>query len=192
MRLGRLGRKCAAANHPEDLRHLLAGPANPSTAESLFSPCPSKMSMAIYTILAVLLTIGFGWWWSWLKSSPSLSPTPTGNQPPPKGGWTFRVRGVPRDWDRVSLETFLAEQDCAGPAVRSLATEIDGLSQTATISFRNIPPRLQTAAQTKRPLRITLPAPPNQPTALQSITLDNGFLGITTLYAPSLQDRKAE
>ncbi|KAK1762028.1 hypothetical protein QBC33DRAFT_582006 [Phialemonium atrogriseum] len=152
------------------------------------------MSMAIYTVLAVLLTIGFGWWWSWLKPSPSASPspTPTGNQPPPKGGWTFRVRGVPRDWDRVRLESFLEEQDCASPAVRSLTNEIHGLSQTATVSFRNIPPRLQTAAQARRPLHIPLLARSNQSTRLPSITLDNGFLGITTLYAPPLQDHKTD
>lgn len=108
------------------------------------------------------------------------------DQHPPKGGWTFRVRGVPHDWDRGSLQSFLAEQDdSANPAVRSLANEIHGRSQTATVSFQGTP----------RQLRIPLPphpTGPTEPTEPQVLILDDKFLGVTTLYTPPPEDHKVE
>ncbi|KAI4862015.1 hypothetical protein F4820DRAFT_39340 [Hypoxylon rubiginosum] len=108
------------------------------------------------------------------------------DQHPPKGGWTFRVRGVPHDWDRGSLQSFLAEQDdSANPAVRSLANEIHGRSQTATVSFQGTP----------RQLRIPLPphpTGPTEPTEPQVLILDDKFLGVTTLYTPPPEDHKVD
>ncbi|KAL7785260.1 hypothetical protein V8C37DRAFT_419985 [Trichoderma ceciliae] len=143
------------------------------------------MSIAIYTILAVLLTICFGWWRPWSKT------LPVGNQHPPREGWTFRVRGVPHAWDRDKLKSFLTENDSGSLAVRSLASEIHGRSQTATVSFRNAPYQLQ-----KLPARRTWDVPLSMPSdhlsRSRTLTLDDGFLGITTLYAPPSQDHKVD
>ncbi|XXH04158.1 Peptide chain release factor 1, mitochondrial [Hypoxylon texense] len=107
----------------------------------------------------------------------------TSDQHRPKGGRTFRVRGVPCDWNRDSLQSFLAEQDDAGePAVKSLAKEIHGRSQTATVSFRGTPRRLQ----------INLPPHPTRPAEPQILTLDDAFLGVTTLFAPPEEDHNVD
>ncbi|PVH72158.1 hypothetical protein DL98DRAFT_660217 [Cadophora sp. DSE1049] len=56
----------------------------------------------------------------------------------------MRSSGVPLDWDIDRLQSFLADQDdSTGPIVRSLAVEVDGLSHTATVTFRNVPRPLQ-------------------------------------------------
>jgi hypothetical protein len=110
----------------------------------------------------------------------------------PKGGRTFRVRGVPCGWNRALLESFLAEQgESAGPAVRSLAREIHGRSQTATVAFEKVSPRLQ-ALPPGPPWQIHLPAATGPSARSHSLALDHGFLGITTLYAPPSQDHKVE
>lgn len=102
------------------------------------------------------------------------------------GGRTFRIRGVPHEWDRVRLQSFLAEQDAsAGPTVKSLAKEFDGRSQTATVLFRNAPPA-------RRTLDIPPPVPSDQFSESPRLTFDDGFLGITTLCVPPPQDHKVE
>lgn len=97
---------------------------------------------------------------------------------------TFRVRGVPNDWDRDKLESFLIERDNpAGPVVKSLTKEFHRRSRTATVSFGN---------NFLLPLRISLPAPYGQFGELQKLTLDHDFLGMTSLFAPPQQDHKVE
>ncbi|RMZ79078.1 hypothetical protein DV737_g3580, partial [Chaetothyriales sp. CBS 132003] len=102
---------------------------------------------------------------------------------PPKTARTFRVRGVPRDWHREGLESFLAaKDDSARPTVRSLAIEFHGRSQTATVSFRKAPGGS----------RIPLSVPPEVLGGSPSLTLDDSFLGVTTLYSPHPQDHKVD
>ncbi|RKK93754.1 hypothetical protein BFJ68_g15424 [Fusarium oxysporum] len=70
----------------------------------------------------------------------------------PKNGRTFRARGVPLEWDANRLESFLADHEgSVGPVVRSLATEIHGRSQSATVTFQNLSHHLQAvhAGQTR-------------------------------------------
>lgn len=104
--------------------------------------------------------------------------------PQPKKEPTYRVRGVPNDWDKEKLESFLVERDGpAGPVIQSLVREFHGRSQTATVFFKNT---------CQLPLRISLPEPSGQFGELRNLTLDHGFLGITTLFAPPQQDHKVE
>jgi hypothetical protein len=100
---------------------------------------------------------------------------------------------VPFGWDASCLQSFLAEQgDSTGPIVRHLADEVHGRSRVATVSFQNIPGPLQTL-QTARSWRISLPvSSENQSARSQYLVLDDGFLGITTLYAPPPEDHKVE
>ncbi|KAH8891942.1 hypothetical protein GQ53DRAFT_647556, partial [Thozetella sp. PMI_491] len=70
----------------------------------------------------------------------------------------------------------------------SLADEIHGRLRTAMISFQNVPPVLRAG----RPWHISLPPASNPSCRPQSLTLDDGFLGITTLYAPSPRDHKVD
>ncbi|KAL7955579.1 hypothetical protein V8C34DRAFT_316314 [Trichoderma compactum] len=84
----------------------------------------------------------------------------------PRERRTFRVRGVPHDWNRDRLASFLAEYGYAGPSVQSLAIEVHGSSQTATVTFQDVPSQpqeyLPLSDQTRR---------------LQKLILDTAFLG---------------
>lgn len=152
----------------------------PSCAmESLFSSYPSEISIENYTTLAVLMIM------SYCNTVPALIPAVVvSDQRPPSGGRTFRIRGVPNDWDKDRLESFLAEKDgSAGLAVQSLANEIHGRSQTATVSSQST---------SYLPQRIPLPLFSDQLRKSRSLTLDLDFLGITALFAPPQQDHKVE
>jgi hypothetical protein len=107
----------------------------------------------------------------------------------PKAGQTFRVRVVPLEWDGERLQSLLVEQDSnSGPNIRSLADEVDGRSRTATITFAIIPHQLLPQTNWSIPL-VMAAGQLNRP---QTVTLDDSFLGITTLYAPPPQDHKVE
>ncbi|KAK4444370.1 P-loop containing nucleoside triphosphate hydrolase protein, partial [Podospora aff. communis PSN243] len=94
---------------------------------------------------------------------------------PLKDGKTFRVRGVPLQWDAKDLRSFLAEHhQSADPTVKSIALEIDGWSRTGTT-------------------RILLPKPPgDQLNRNKDLIIDDEFHGITTLYAPPPEDHKVD
>ncbi|TFB01142.1 Ankyrin repeat domain-containing protein 50 [Trichoderma ghanense] len=116
------------------------------------------------------------WWSQWWEQSPS-----GGNEPTPKKAPTYRIRGVPNDWDKDRLESFLTERDSSSrPSVRSLAVEFHGRSQTATVLFENT---------NRLPRKIPLPVSGGE---FRSLTLDHGFLSITSLFTPSQQDHKVD
>lgn len=109
-----------------------------------------------------------------------------------KRGLTFRLCGVPLDWEEERLRALLARQygSAAGADIKSLAVEIHGRSRTATLAFQTIPHQMRTA---QAPWQIPLPLASSWSTApSQALSLDDGFLGITTLYAPPSQDHKVE
>ncbi|KAH7318509.1 hypothetical protein B0I35DRAFT_451334 [Stachybotrys elegans] len=99
---------------------------------------------------------------------------------------TYRVRGIPLEWDADRLRAFLeAENNSPAntPLVGSLAHEIHRRSQTATISFPSgseLPNR-----QVRLPASNSLSRP-------QFITIDDDFLGITTLYMPPSQHHRVD
>lgn len=103
---------------------------------------------------------------------------------------TFRVRGIPLDWDRYRLVSFLEVQDdVTSPTVCSLVREVHGASLTATINFQRIPQPLQGLSSGKNwiiPLHHELDRQP------ASLTVDVGFLGLTTLYTPPEEDHQLE
>ncbi|KAK0627856.1 hypothetical protein B0T14DRAFT_423330, partial [Immersiella caudata] len=121
-------------------------------------------------------------------AEPEPGPTPSQDVQ----GLTFRVRGVPADWDIIRLKSLLAHQfDSAGPTISSLALEIHGRSRTATVSFRSVPPPLRTSP-TAGSWLVPLPSTPNLHTGPQSLSLDDGFFGVTTLFAPPLEHHKVD
>ncbi|KAL6819884.1 hypothetical protein V8C40DRAFT_281209 [Trichoderma camerunense] len=105
---------------------------------------------------------------------------------------TFRVRGVPHDWSRDGLASFLAEHGYASPSVQSLATEIHGRSQTATVTFQAVPSQLQERlADPAKGIALYMPSS-DQHSRPRSLMLDTAFLGVTTLYSPLSQDHKVD
>jgi hypothetical protein len=120
-------------------------------------------------------------------TSLSISPTNSSDRhsvsrpssPEPKGhdinkaGFTYRVQGVPLDWNRNDLEGFLAETgQITMPTVFSLFEEVNRKWQTATIACAE--------------------PPPNSLRQLEPLTIDSEFYGFTTLYAPSKEDHQIE
>lgn len=103
---------------------------------------------------------------------------------------TFRIRGVPLDWSRKRLRSHLEQHDsCSSPAIKSFALETDCLSYTATVVFTN-PPLF---AQQPKPWKVSL----DETSGTQSsdgghLSIDDGFLGITTLFSPKPNDHKLE
>lgn len=104
---------------------------------------------------------------------------------------TFRIRGIPLNWDSERLQSFLLKRESwAGLTVGSLARETNGRSGTGTVTFQTLPPPLQ-RLRTGRSYRIQLP-PGDQPSRKQYLVVDKDFYGITTLYSPPTEDHKID
>ncbi|KAL7784567.1 hypothetical protein V8C37DRAFT_395679 [Trichoderma ceciliae] len=125
---------------------------------------------------------------------PSLKNEPTAVsqiKPGWKAGSTFRIRGVPLNWDRAQLQAHLELHETASqPVVKSLAIEIDGQFKTATVNFQISPP----PEKTSKPWYMPLPEPTKNSLAVSSLPLrlDRDFLSITTLFTPPVEDHKVD
>lgn len=98
---------------------------------------------------------------------------------------TFRVTGIPIDWDRQQLQSFLETQgSVVGSSIESLTSEDHGGPQVATATFEDI------LNQHDRSWSILMPAGSNH--RKQYLTIDEEFHGMTALYTPPLQDHKIE
>jgi hypothetical protein len=107
----------------------------------------------------------------------------------PKDCDTFRVVGVPVDWDLEQLGSFLVERKSSVPTIKSLAQEIDNRSRTATVTFQDLP----FSPESRQSERILLPKPSDdQLSGDQYLRLNKAFLGITTLYMPPPDAHKIE
>ncbi|KAH6973012.1 hypothetical protein BKA56DRAFT_646039 [Ilyonectria sp. MPI-CAGE-AT-0026] len=106
---------------------------------------------------------------------------------------TFRVRGVPESWDPAQLELFLADhENSTGMTIRSLASEINGRTKTATVTFQNLlPPLRELRAGETRSFRLPK-TNENLPGRDEYLTLDHSFYGISTLYTPPPEDHKVD
>ncbi|KAK5988990.1 hypothetical protein PT974_10488 [Cladobotryum mycophilum] len=102
---------------------------------------------------------------------------------------TFRVCGVPVDWDRERLQSFLANQGITDIEIESLALEANTSSQTATLSFQTVPSKLRNNSSWSILLS---KAPDTESIGKEYLTFDKAFLGMTTLFAPPLKDHQVE
>lgn len=83
---------------------------------------------------------------------------------------TYRVRGIPLDWNEARLGNFL-EKNGVDLEVKSLALNIRGDKKMASGTVKRAP---------------------STPPTIPGLSLDDGFHGITTFYAPSPEDHKIE
>jgi hypothetical protein len=151
---------------------------NSSTIEIL--SMSAKVSIAVCTLLATAFTMVF----------PQPNSVPIGH-PPSNIGKTFRVRGVPRGWSRDDLYSFLKGKASSEPNIGSLADEVHGRTQTATLTFQDDSSQLQEILTVKK-LKIPLHLLPKRPNRAPSLVFDCDFNGITTLYAPAPEDYRIE
>ncbi|ETR97188.1 hypothetical protein M419DRAFT_92340 [Trichoderma reesei RUT C-30] len=103
---------------------------------------------------------------------------------------TFRISGIPIDWDREVLrKVLMAETNIADVSIKSLAHEANTDFQTATATLGNAPSNFRNVQS----WQIRVPELPNtQPGAKQWLVVEKDFLGITTLYAPPPDDHKID
>lgn len=121
-----------------------------------------------------------------------MASLPTGSQHLPRERRTFRIRGVPHDWNRDRLGSFLEENGYTSPAIQSLANEIHGRSQTATVTFQEVPSQLkERLIDPAKGIALYVPSS-DQLSRPRSLILDTAFLGVTTLFAPPPQHHKVE
>ena len=136
----------------------------------------SPTNIVVSVIVTVVTICGSLWLRNRLAHAPAETPTSTR-----RTRLTFRVRGVPLDWDKSRLQAFLAplgDPPNFGLTIGSLATEFHGRSLTATVAF-------QAGGSWGVPL-------PDSCRSKPEIALDHQFLGITTLYTPSEDHHKVE
>lgn len=104
---------------------------------------------------------------------------------------TFRITGVPLDWDKDRLEKYLAEHGPSGAEVRSLSREINGLDNTGTAIFQdediNHPDNNRWEIPLPRSSDERSRYGPDRP-----LVLDDGFIGLTPLFSPLQEDHKIE
>jgi hypothetical protein len=109
----------------------------------------------------------------------------------PRGGSTFRIRGVPLSWNKDQLQAHLERHEPdSQPLVKSLAIEVDGHFQTATVNFQSPPSK----EKTSNPWYISLPESDDDNLSVSGLPLrlDGAFLSITTLFAPPVEDHEVE
>lgn len=100
--------------------------------------------------------------------------------------FTYRVRGVPLEWSRIELEQFLAtygEPSAEGVEVKSLAVDIDGKRQIATV---DCPRKLQLPPTISGTLEASSGSSP------ATLGCDRHFHGLTTLFCPPEKDHLVE
>jgi protein SERAC1 len=111
----------------------------------------------------------------------------------PGSGTVFRVRGIPTDWDMGQTESFLAGHysPASAPSVQSLALEFHRRSKTATFMFLH-DVSMPAVTRPNGVWRISLPKSLRGERANQYLILDTDFYGITTLFAPAVDEHKLE
>lgn len=106
-----------------------------------------------------------------------------------KEGKTFRVRGIPLDWDDERLEWYLQEKFSSVPTAGSVALETHGRSLSGTVFFQETPVALQGLDPGKP---FNLPLPKERTARRAYLSLDADFLGMTTLFIPVDEDHRVE
>lgn len=103
---------------------------------------------------------------------------------------SFRVRGVPTDWGRDQLQSFLKSQENGLEVlIKSLAIEAGEQYQSATITFPDLLLRFQKYPQWDIVVPETFNA---MATGELYLSIDKDFYGLTTLFAPPPKDHKIE
>lgn len=101
---------------------------------------------------------------------------------------TYRIAGIPVDWDIARLQEFLRDiNPAAPPVVNSLAKEAVAGWSTATVSFDAATTGIK-LPRSGESTSVSLPLAVGRARA----TLDRDFLGMTTLFAPAPKDHEVE
>ncbi|PTB38488.1 hypothetical protein M441DRAFT_71921 [Trichoderma asperellum CBS 433.97] len=142
----------------------------------------SALAITIFTILIYCFVLG--------RSARSTAKPEGKSTSAPGQTNTFRASGVPADWDRQKLQSFLKDQEGITDAViESFAYENNGSSQVATVTFGNAPSRLQRGHGWPILISEEFNTKSNRK---QYLTVDKDFYGMTALYTLLSQDHKID
>lgn len=104
---------------------------------------------------------------------------------------TYRVSGVPLDWDREKLRTFLKRRELAEViTIDSIAREANIESQTATVTLTNS--YMQQWPGKSRQFTLSEEHYNDFLNLNRSVSVEKDFIGLTTLYEPPARDHKIE
>lgn len=134
---------------------------------------PSDIRMHYAVLVAVITLILYRWL---IQPLPPSSESKHIERKTTLKSKTYRVRGVPLDWNAEKLQSFLIEHTSYPVRVHSLFSEIRKPSSIGTVSGIH---------ETRKNWNIPLPTE-------QHLALDDDFFGITTLYAPPPEDHRLE
>ena|SRR5277367_3589786 len=113
----------------------------------------------------------------------------------------YRVRGVPLTYNLQETKSLLQralnlENDNSGLKVKSLAIDSNKRAKVATINFENIPSNLSVEHEWTFDIPDLLKSSSKDNDLIiprtERITIDDHFIGLTTLYSPSSTDHKVE
>jgi hypothetical protein len=114
----------------------------------------------------------------------------------------YRVRGIPLSYNLQTAESLLRkkvlrlENDNSGLKIKSLAIDSNKRAKVATINFEDIPGSLLVGHEWTFDITDLLESAGDEDDVIgprtQRITIDDHFLGLTTLYSPSPTDHKVE
>ncbi|OPB40304.1 hypothetical protein A0O28_0003830 [Trichoderma guizhouense] len=104
---------------------------------------------------------------------------------------TYRVSGVPLDWDDDKLRTFLMRMELAEVmTIDSIAKEANIESKTATVTLANS--NLQHSPGKSHQFYLSEEYHNDILNLDRSLSVENDFIGLTTLYAPPPRDHKID
>lgn len=142
-------------------------------------------SQLLLLSIVLLLSLAAINWLFWRRSRPDAAQRKRTNN-----GRTFRVRGIPADWDTKRLTSLLMETFDLVPTVTSLAQEIQTGVQSATVSFQAASDVLR---MPEPGTSIRLPRSLNEEASRRAyLQLDDDFHGMTTLFTPPEDDHRVE
>lgn len=101
---------------------------------------------------------------------------------------TYRVQGIPIGWDEDDLRKAITNHFATSSAIAidAFSKAVDNRQRVCTISFNNLPPALRAIARDEHYPTLD----PLHP--LYPLHLDQGFLGLSVLYAPPAQEHEIE
>lgn len=149
---------------------------------------PSMSLLAITTTCVLTIVTGY---WVLRRRALITNPICSEKQILSRETSTYRVSGVPLDWDRERLQTFLKSRELAEViTIDSIAREANIESQTATVTLTNSY-MLQWPGKSRQ-FSLSEEHDNDFLNLNRSVSVENNFIGLTTLYEPPVRDHKIE
>ncbi|KAL7936536.1 hypothetical protein V8C35DRAFT_295770 [Trichoderma chlorosporum] len=146
-------------------------------------------NLSVVAITATCILTIATYYWASRRHTLRVKSQPLEASNRPQEPKTYRVNGIPLDWDREKLRSFLMHSEHLADTVvvESLAHEANLETKTATVTLTNS--SLQHSSGRSRQILI-----PQEMDVLfnRHLSIEKEFLGMTTLYEPLSKDHKID